>query len=69
MFPCPESLEADQQTAGHDQACKANDLTADQIVLESFVQLLPMPSYTRALWEGLVTSMGGMSVSVVSKFV
>lgn len=49
-----------------DPECKSNDLPDDQQVLESFVQLLPMPAYTRSLWDGLVTSIGGMSVSVVS---
>jgi hypothetical protein len=66
MFPST-SLEAGEQISDRDPETSQNkDLTFDQIVLQSFVQLLPIPCFTRPIWAGLVTSMGGMSVSVVS---
>lgn len=67
MTLLPHRHAGDQGTDGdRDLECKSDDLPADQQVLESFVQLLTMPLYTRSIWEGLVTSIGGMSVSVVS---
>ena len=76
LFPSAslESLcsrwEAAAGAGAEDPECKSmqvdSRLPDHQVVLELFVQLLPMQAYTRSLWEGLVTSIGGLSVSVVS---
>lgn len=49
--------EDDEDDAGHEDE---NDL------FECFVTLLPLPSYTKSLWLGLIPSLGGMTISTVS---
>lgn len=35
-------------------------------LFSTFLQLLRLPVFTRAVWSGLVTSIGGLTLSVVS---
>lgn len=45
---------------------KEGAMHQDQQVLEIMIEMLPFDSLTLRLWEGLVTSCGGMTLSIVS---